>query len=100
MIGELPTPTAFHHSISVVVWGDAFIRSRVLILPILLVRHSFSDGRSKEESFVPIYTPYFVKFPNKNRPFRRFFGLVYPFTYIYTKNVRELPSTATAAMEF
>ena len=44
------------------------------------------------KSFVPIYTPYFVKFPNKNWSFRRFFGLVYPFTYIYTKNVWELPS--------
>ena len=35
-----------------------------------------------------VYTPYFVEFPNKSPLFDPFYGLVYSFTYIYTKNVR------------
>ena len=34
-----------------------------------------------------VYRGYFVKFANENALFAPLYGLVYPFTYIYTKNV-------------
>ncbi len=36
-----------------------------------------------------IYTPNFVELPNKFALFDAFFELVYTFTFLYTKNVRE-----------
>lgn len=40
-------------------------------------------------TYHPIYTPHFVKFPNKSVVFARFFEPVYWFTLLYPKNVRQ-----------
>ena len=51
---------------------------------------SISGARTSalaRKSFISRLQGYFLKFPNKNAQFGPEFGLVYSFTYIYTKNV-------------
>jgi hypothetical protein len=48
-----------------------------------------SIHQTDASSAPPVYTPSFVKFPNKNAVFSPKNGLVYLFTYLYTENVRQ-----------
>jgi hypothetical protein len=90
-----------HPWLKILIAAKAALRTLRTLCEFFITGHSTgnpSHTRPSREIPSLVYTPYFIKIPNKNGRFCQKNGLVYSFTYLYTKNVQRLVGGRAATM--